>query len=135
VSKVFNSHSFSSEREDNIEYSSIVALIVTLCSYWIRSTYTSGSCLHLLYQYLYRVYVCYSSCLQTVSRHVTPRVCRPYHAMLLLVEVRSLIKQLPTDSSPALVRLLRVYSAKKNLQELAADSDLELSQVCDVSSP
>ncbi|KAF6030908.1 hypothetical protein EB796_010794 [Bugula neritina] len=76
-----------------------------------------------------RITPCYSSCLQTVSRHVTPRVCRPYHAMLLLVEVRSLIKQLPTDSSPALVRLLRVYSAKKNLQELAADSDLELSQI------
>ncbi|XP_067945111.1 GATOR1 complex protein NPRL3-like isoform X2 [Watersipora subatra] len=54
---------------------------------------------------------------------------RPYHAMLLLVESRSLLKSLPIDSSPALVRLLKVNSAGKNLQELAADCDLELSQV------
>ena len=49
--------------------------------------------------------------------------------MLLLVESRALLKNLPFDSSPALVRILRVNCAKKNLQELAADCDLELSQV------
>ena len=54
---------------------------------------------------------------------------RPYHAMLLLVDSRELIKSLPIDSSPALIRLLKICSPKKNLQELAADSDLELSQV------
>lgn len=50
--------------------------------------------------------------------------------MLLLVDSRDLIKSLPIDSSPALIRLLKICSPKKNLQELAADSDLELSQVC-----
>lgn len=54
---------------------------------------------------------------------------RPYHAMLLLVDSQKLINQLPIDSSPALIRVLRVSTPLKNLQELAADSDLELTQV------
>lgn len=50
--------------------------------------------------------------------------------MLLLVDSKKLIDELPIDSSPALIRILRVASPRKNLQALAADSDLELTQVC-----
>lgn len=55
---------------------------------------------------------------------------RPYHGLLLLVEAGELLDHLPPDASPALVRLVRMYSPLKSLQTLSADADLTLSQVC-----
>ncbi|XP_074647993.1 GATOR1 complex protein NPRL3-like [Tubulanus polymorphus] len=54
---------------------------------------------------------------------------RPYHAILLLEEDNRLLDLLPPDSSPALVRLIRVASPVKKLEQLALDADLALSQV------
>ncbi|PNF21311.1 hypothetical protein B7P43_G02139 [Cryptotermes secundus] len=54
---------------------------------------------------------------------------RPYHGLLLLVESSELLNHLPPDASPALVRLVRMYSPLKSLQTLAADADLTVSQV------
>jgi len=49
--------------------------------------------------------------------------------MLLLVDARQFINSIVIDCCPGLVRLLKVTNPTKNLQDLAADSDLELSQV------
>lgn len=57
------------------------------------------------------------------------KAIRPYHALLLLDEEKSLLAQLPVDSSPALVRVVKTTSAMKNLQQLAQDADLALLQV------
>ena len=54
---------------------------------------------------------------------------RPYHGLLLLIEPLDLLDSLPLDSSPALRRLIQMYSPLKSLQTLAADSDLTLTQV------
>ncbi|XP_015589803.1 GATOR complex protein NPRL3 isoform X2 [Cephus cinctus] len=54
---------------------------------------------------------------------------RPYHGLLLLLEPHDLLDSLPTDSSPALRRLIQMYNPLKSLQTLAADSDLALTQV------
>ncbi|KAK0171914.1 hypothetical protein PV328_005303 [Microctonus aethiopoides] len=54
---------------------------------------------------------------------------RPYHSLLLLIEPKDLIESLPIDASPALHRLIEMYNPLKSLQTLAADSDLTLSQV------
>ncbi|GCC18962.1 hypothetical protein chiPu_0018145 [Chiloscyllium punctatum] len=54
---------------------------------------------------------------------------RPYHALLLLDDEKSLLSQLPVDCSPALVRVIKTTSAMKNLQQLAQDADLALLQV------
>ncbi|XP_053994563.1 GATOR complex protein NPRL3 [Hylaeus volcanicus] len=54
---------------------------------------------------------------------------RPYHGLLLLIEPLHLLDTLPIDSSPALKRLIQMYSPLKSLQTLAADSDLTLTQV------
>ncbi|XP_063229317.1 GATOR complex protein NPRL3 isoform X2 [Bacillus rossius redtenbacheri] len=54
---------------------------------------------------------------------------RPYHGLLLLVDSAELLDDLPLDASPALVRLIKMYSPLKSLQTLAADTDLTLSQV------
>ncbi|XP_014210296.1 GATOR complex protein NPRL3 [Copidosoma floridanum] len=54
---------------------------------------------------------------------------RPYHGLLLLAEPMDLLESLPTDHSPALYRLIQMYSPLKSLQTLAADSDLTLSQI------
>lgn len=54
---------------------------------------------------------------------------RPYHGLLLLIEPLNLLDSLPIDSSPALKRLIQMYSPLKSLQTLAADSDLTLTQV------
>ncbi|OAD58869.1 Nitrogen permease regulator 3-like protein [Eufriesea mexicana] len=54
---------------------------------------------------------------------------RPYHGILLLIELSDLLDSLPIDSSPALKRLIQMYSPLKSLQTLAADSDLTLTQV------
>lgn len=55
--------------------------------------------------------------------------CRPYHALLLLNDEKSLLNELPLDCSPALVRVIKTTSAVKNLQQLAQDADLALLQV------
>ncbi|CAD1472901.1 unnamed protein product, partial [Heterotrigona itama] len=54
---------------------------------------------------------------------------KPYHGILLLIEPLDLLDSLPIDSSPALKRLIQMYSPLKSLQTLAADSDLTLTQV------
>ncbi|KAK0180144.1 hypothetical protein PV327_005815 [Microctonus hyperodae] len=54
---------------------------------------------------------------------------RPYHSLLLLIEPKDLIESLPIDASPALHRLIEMYNPLKSLQTLAADADLTLSQV------
>uniref|UniRef100_A0A8D2IW38 GATOR complex protein NPRL3 n=1 Tax=Varanus komodoensis TaxID=61221 RepID=A0A8D2IW38_VARKO len=57
------------------------------------------------------------------------KAIRPYHALLLLKDEKSLLSELPLDCSPALVRVIRTTSAVKNLQQLAQDADLALLQV------
>lgn len=57
------------------------------------------------------------------------RSLRPYHGLLLLIEPLELLESLPSDSSPALKRMIQMYNPLKSLQTLAADSDLTLSQV------
>ncbi|XP_004453043.1 GATOR1 complex protein NPRL3 isoform X2 [Dasypus novemcinctus] len=57
------------------------------------------------------------------------KAIRPYHALLLLGDEKSLLDELPVDCSPALVRVVKTASAVKNLQQLAQDADLALLQV------
>ncbi|XP_013925739.1 PREDICTED: nitrogen permease regulator 3-like protein [Thamnophis sirtalis] len=57
------------------------------------------------------------------------KAIRPYHALLLLRDEKSLLSELPLDCSPALVRVIKTASAVKNLQQLAQDADLALLQV------
>lgn len=64
-----------------------------------------------------------------------PSFHRPYHALLLLKDEKSLLNELPLDCSPALVRVVRTTSAVKNLQQLAQDADLALLQVCPDPQP
>lgn len=54
---------------------------------------------------------------------------RPYHGILLLTEPLELLESLQIDSSPALKRFIQMYNPLKSLQTLAADSDLTLAQV------
>ncbi|CAI9729517.1 Hypothetical predicted protein [Octopus vulgaris] len=54
---------------------------------------------------------------------------RPYHGILLLVDCDTLLKSLPIDCSPTLVRLISCVNPTKNLQTLSLDADLSLSQV------
>ncbi|XP_059271858.1 GATOR complex protein NPRL3 isoform X7 [Mustela nigripes] len=56
------------------------------------------------------------------------KAIRPYHALLLLSDEKSLLGELPLDCSPALVRVIKTTSAVKNLQQLAQDADLALLQ-------
>ena len=50
--------------------------------------------------------------------------------MLLLVEENALLESLPMDSSPALMRIIKVASPVKKIQDLSSDADLPLGQVC-----
>lgn len=59
---------------------------------------------------------------------------RPYHALLLLVDPRELVESLPTDASSALVRLIHTASPMRSLVQLAADTDLTLRQVFQLSA-
>jgi len=54
---------------------------------------------------------------------------RPYHGILLLTEPLDLLESLQIDCSPALKRLIQMYNPLKSLQTLAANSDLTLAQV------
>lgn len=40
-----------------------------------------------------------------------------------------LLESLPTDASPALKRMIQMYNPLKSLQTLAADTDLSLAQI------
>uniref|UniRef100_A0AAR2IJL1 GATOR complex protein NPRL3 n=1 Tax=Pygocentrus nattereri TaxID=42514 RepID=A0AAR2IJL1_PYGNA len=62
------------------------------------------------------------------------KAIRPYHALLLLDSEKALLAQLPLDCSPALVRLIKICSAMKNLQQLAQDADLALLQVFQIAA-
>ncbi|XP_076473114.1 GATOR1 complex protein NPRL3-like [Babylonia areolata] len=68
--------------------------------------------------------------------HLEPReveeglvAMRPYHGLLLLTSVEELLADLPVDSSPSLIRLVKVVQPMKNLLTLSLESDLSLSQV------
>ncbi|XP_050393564.1 GATOR complex protein NPRL3 [Patella vulgata] len=54
---------------------------------------------------------------------------RPYHGVLLTVDEQALLDSLPMDSTPALTRLVKATSPLKNIQTIALDADLSLSQV------
>ncbi|GBP48723.1 GATOR complex protein NPRL3 [Eumeta japonica] len=54
---------------------------------------------------------------------------RPYHGILLMVNPNDLLNSIPLDSSPALLRLIKMYSPLKSLQTLAIEADLSLTQV------
>lgn len=62
------------------------------------------------------------------------RAMRPYHSLLLLHPVEHIIDFTSLDSSPSLVKMLTQYSPMKNLQTLAADSDLTLSHVFELTA-
>ncbi|XP_061182292.1 GATOR1 complex protein NPRL3-like [Saccostrea echinata] len=57
---------------------------------------------------------------------------RPYHGVLLLVEKQALQDSLPVDCSPALSRLITVWSPLQSLQVLSQEADLALSQVFNI---
>ncbi|XP_048759621.2 GATOR complex protein NPRL3-like [Ostrea edulis] len=54
---------------------------------------------------------------------------RPYHGVLLLMEKQAIQDSLPVDCSPALSRLITVWSPLQSLQVLSQEADLPLSQV------
>lgn len=54
---------------------------------------------------------------------------KPYHGILLLEDILTLLNSLPPDASPSLTRFLKVYSPLKNFQMISADSDLTIAQV------
>ncbi|CAG9583291.1 unnamed protein product [Danaus chrysippus] len=53
---------------------------------------------------------------------------RPYHGILLMVNPNDLLASIPLDGSPALLRLIKLYSPLKSLQTLAIEADLTLTQ-------
>ncbi|KAG5888473.1 hypothetical protein JTB14_022103 [Gonioctena quinquepunctata] len=59
---------------------------------------------------------------------------RPYHSLLLLHPLQQMSDFTSLDGSPSLVRMLSQYSPLKNLQILAADSDLTLSHVFELTA-
>ncbi|XP_013173065.1 PREDICTED: nitrogen permease regulator 3-like protein [Papilio xuthus] len=63
---------------------------------------------------------CIDKCLQKL---------RPYHGILLMVDPNELLASIPLDGSPALLRLIKLYSPLKSLQTLAIEADLSFTQV------
>ncbi|KAJ3116703.1 Nitrogen permease regulator-like 3, partial [Nowakowskiella sp. JEL0407] len=61
-------------------------------------------------------------------------VLRPYHALLLLVDVDELIESLPDDTSPLLLELIKIASPTRKFEELQNTLDCSLSQVYRLSS-
>jgi len=61
------------------------------------------------------------------------RRVKPYHTLLLTDENEgeqdNLIKLLPEDSSPVLLRLIKLSSTVKNFQTLCQDADISLPQI------
>ncbi|CAH1967758.1 unnamed protein product [Acanthoscelides obtectus] len=62
------------------------------------------------------------------------KALRPYHSLLLLYPLSQMNDFMSLDGSPSLVRLLMQYSPLKNLQTLAADADLTLSHVFELTA-
>ena len=58
-----------------------------------------------------------------------PPPLRPYLALLPLEEPRDILAELPSDASAQLVRLVRVASPLRSLEQLANDTGLDLSHV------
>ncbi|BFZ18500.1 hypothetical protein BsWGS_21538 [Bradybaena similaris] len=54
---------------------------------------------------------------------------RPYHGILLTKSVKVLLNILPLDSSPSLIRLIRLTTPLKNLKVLALETDLSITQI------
>lgn len=54
---------------------------------------------------------------------------RPYHGILLTKSEKELLNFLPLDSSPSLIRLIKLTTPVKNLKTLALETDLSLTQV------
>ncbi|XP_070581227.1 GATOR1 complex protein NPRL3-like [Ptychodera flava] len=61
------------------------------------------------------------------------KAIRPYHAVLLLEDETELLDSLPADSSPSLIRIIKMTNPLKSLQQLSQDCDLALSQVFQVA--
>ncbi|XP_057664584.1 GATOR complex protein NPRL3 [Diorhabda carinulata] len=59
---------------------------------------------------------------------------RPYHSLLLLHPLNQMNDFTSLDGSPSLNRMLSQYSPLKNLQTLAADSDLTLTHVFELTA-
>lgn len=59
---------------------------------------------------------------------------RPYHSLLLLHPLQQMKDFTSLDGSPSLDRMLSQYSPLKNLQTLAADSDLTLTHVFELTA-
>lgn len=57
------------------------------------------------------------------------KALRPYHSILLLCQVQEMNNFISLDGSPTLIRMLNQYSPLKNLQTLAADTDLTLNHI------
>nr|CAI5819583.1 unnamed protein product [Callosobruchus analis]CAI5868823.1 unnamed protein product [Callosobruchus analis] len=62
------------------------------------------------------------------------KALRPYHSLLLLYPLSQMNDFMSLDGSPSLLRMLMQYSPLKNLQTLAADADLTLSHVFELTA-
>ncbi|XP_070316470.1 GATOR1 complex protein NPRL3 isoform X2 [Odocoileus virginianus] len=102
----------------------------------LRSLCTSGvvrlhvnSWLEVSFCLPHKIHYAASSLIPPEAIERSLKAIRPYHALLLLSDEKSLLGELPLDCSPALVRVIKTTSAVKNLQQLAQDADLALLQV------
>ncbi|XP_019866950.2 GATOR complex protein NPRL3 isoform X2 [Aethina tumida] len=62
------------------------------------------------------------------------KALRPYHSLLMLYPAQHMNDFTPLDGSPSLIRLLSNYSPLKNLQTLAADAELTLAHVFELTA-
>lgn len=62
------------------------------------------------------------------------KALRPYHSLLLLHPIQQMADFTGLDGSPSLERMLKQYSPIKNLQTLAADADLTLNHVFELTA-
>ncbi|EFA09890.1 Nitrogen permease regulator 3-like protein [Tribolium castaneum] len=62
------------------------------------------------------------------------KALRPYHSLLLLHPIQQMADFTGLDGSPSLERMLKQYSPIKNLQTLAADADLTLHHVFELTA-
>ncbi|KAJ3642280.1 hypothetical protein Zmor_025080 [Zophobas morio] len=62
------------------------------------------------------------------------KALRPYHSLLLLHPMQQMGDFTNLDGSPSLERMLKQYSPIKNLQTLAADADLTLNHVFELTA-
>ncbi|XP_046845684.1 GATOR complex protein NPRL3-like isoform X2 [Xenia sp. Carnegie-2017] len=59
---------------------------------------------------------------------------RPYHTLLLLVDEISLSSLLPNDSSPDLIRFVKMSTPLKSFQTLSQDTDIPLSLIFSIAA-